>query len=185
MRFQQLADAAAAPRLIQQNSRHDDSAENESLRITGQENQIHAVLNHRNNKGTNQGAEDPTRPAGQTGAANNDRRDDIQFIHLCHVRCRGSDQSRLQTPANPRHDSADHIDQNQDGNHRHPRQTRGFLVAADGVDPPAVDGSPEHESAEEENYDEEDERHWNRAETLAPDGIAPSTGSFTRTINDG
>src|SRR6266702_8144529 len=72
---------AAALEGVEQHCAQDHEAEDDLLGVALHPGEVHAVLDHGDDEGADEGAQDPALAAGEGGAAHHHRRDRVELVH--------------------------------------------------------------------------------------------------------
>ena len=115
-------------------AQQDHGAQHDLLRVALHSQQIHAVLNHRDDKGADERAENPAGTARQTRPPDHHGGDHVQLVHDAHVRCAGIELRGLNTAAQAGRQGTDDIDEHDHNGDRNAGQSGRLLVPAHGID---------------------------------------------------
>ena len=125
--------------------------------------QIENVREHANDQRAEERAGHRALAAEQRRAADDNRRDGVQFIALARDRRADAELRRVDEAREPRQKAGDDIDDRRVGFDGHAGKPRRLLVGADGVDRPPERRQLKDEAADDESRNQNEGRDWNPA----------------------
>ena len=126
---------------VDQDGDEDDGSVDDFLHVRFNAGEVHAVVDDGNDEGSDERAEDPALATGQTGAANDYRRDDFQFHEVAGLGITGDVERRLHDAAEACKQPGERVDEHQHPFDRYAGKSSSLRVASNSVNVAADRGA--------------------------------------------